>query len=86
MNVAQMSLEELRQRGMGALAKELGPVGMARFLQQFEMGSGDYSTDRDQWLPDDVSTIMDDFYCVVKQVPGRPGHFRPHRLLPVRSW
>jgi hypothetical protein len=60
MNVAQMSLEELRQRGIGALAKELGPVGMARFLQQFEMGSGDYSTDRDQWLPDDVSTIMDD--------------------------
>ena len=60
MNVAQMSLEELRQRGIGALAKELGPVGMARFLQQFEMGSGDYSIDRDQWLSDDVSTIMDD--------------------------
>ena len=59
MNVAQMSLEELRQRGIGALAKELGPVGMVRFLQQFEMGSGDYSTDREQWLPDDVSTIMD---------------------------
>ena len=60
MNVAQMSLEELRQRGIRALARELGPVGMARFLQQFEMGSGDYSTDRGQWLPDDVSTIMDD--------------------------
>ena len=28
MNVAQMSLEELRQRGIRALAKELGPVGM----------------------------------------------------------
>ena len=67
MNVAQMSLEELRQRGIGALAKELGPVGMARFLQQFEMGSGDYSIARDQWLPEDVSTIMDDIQGKLKR-------------------
>jgi hypothetical protein len=33
---------------------------MVRFLQQFETGSGDYTTDRDRWLPDDVSAIVDD--------------------------
>lgn len=58
MNVAAMSLEQLRQRGIAVLAKELGPVGMIRFLQQYESGSGDYSEDRHQWLPNDVQTIV----------------------------
>jgi len=31
---------QIRKRGIEALAKALGPVGMARFLQQFEIGSG----------------------------------------------
>jgi len=25
---------------------------MARFLQQFELGSGDYTRDREEWLKD----------------------------------
>ncbi len=40
----------IRSRGLEALAKALGPVGMVRFLQQFESGSGDYTRDRQQWL------------------------------------
>jgi hypothetical protein len=32
------------------LVKALGPVDMARFLQQFELGSGDYTRDREEWL------------------------------------
>ena len=28
----------------------LGPVGVIRFLQQFETGHGDYTRDRFQWL------------------------------------
>ncbi len=39
-------MEEIRRQGMEALARELGPVGMARFLQLFENGSGDYVKDR----------------------------------------
>ncbi len=57
MNVADMSLEEIRQHGISALARELGPVGMIRFLQQFETGAGDYTRDRHQWLPGDVDGI-----------------------------
>lgn len=60
MNTSTMSLEELRQRGLAALAKELGPVGMVRFLQQFETGSGDYTAERHQWLSDDVDRILDE--------------------------
>jgi hypothetical protein len=51
MNIAKMSPEEIRVAGMKALAGELGPAGLIRFLQQFEMGRGDYSADRRDWLP-----------------------------------
>jgi hypothetical protein len=44
---------------MEALARELGMVGMIRFLQQFETGHGDYTKDRRQWLDDqDLDTIV----------------------------
>jgi hypothetical protein len=39
---------ELRRAGIDALMKALGPVGMARFLQQFEPGHGDYTAARDR--------------------------------------
>lgn len=57
MNVAEMSLDEIRQHGIDALVRELGPVGMIRFLQQFETGKGDYTRERSQWLPGDVEAI-----------------------------
>ena len=52
MNAQTMSLEQIRVAGMEALARELGIVGMIRFLQQFETGHGDYSKDRHKWLDD----------------------------------
>jgi len=33
-----------------ALARELGPEEMVRFLQQFETGHGDFTVERQQWL------------------------------------
>jgi hypothetical protein len=41
---------ELRAAGYKALADALGPIGMARFLHQFERGNGDYTRDRKKWL------------------------------------
>ena len=58
MNATTLTLEEIRRRGIEALAAELGPVGMVRFLQQFETGRGDYSQDRDAWLTGDVNAIV----------------------------
>jgi hypothetical protein len=49
-NVEPMNLTEIRQLGLEILNRELGPVGMVRFLQQFEMGQGDYTKERHQWL------------------------------------
>lgn len=51
MSAHAMPLEEIRRLGLEALTRQLGPVGMIRFLQQFETGRGDYTAERHQWLP-----------------------------------
>ncbi len=45
-----LTLNQIQQKGIEVLSRELGPVGMIRFLQMFETGEGDYSVDRHQWL------------------------------------
>lgn len=44
-----MTPMELRRQGLAALRKELGYVGMVRFLNQTDAGSGDYTKERHQW-------------------------------------
>jgi hypothetical protein len=41
---------ELRRAGIEALVRALGPVGMARFFQQFDLGHEDYTAERDNIL------------------------------------
>lgn len=50
MTASTMTLNEIQQKGLEALSRELGPVGMVRFLQMFETGYGDYTKERHQWL------------------------------------
>jgi len=45
-----MTLREIRQEGVQALLDRLGPAGTVRFLQQYELGRGDYTKERHQWL------------------------------------
>jgi hypothetical protein len=52
-----MTPMELRRQGLAALRKELGYVGMVRFLHQFDAGSGDYTNERHQWQ--DELTVAD---------------------------
>ena len=60
MSTRPMTLEQIRLNGLEALARELGPVGMVRFLQQFETGWGDYSEERHRWLDNtDVQTLAE---------------------------
>jgi hypothetical protein len=54
-----MTLEQIRASGLEALTRDLGVVGMIRFLQQFETGSGDYTVERHQWLDGvDIDTVI----------------------------
>ena len=60
MNVKKMTNEQIRLTGLAALERELGPVGMVKFLQQFETGHGDYSLERYTWLgKQDVQTLAE---------------------------
>ncbi len=53
----RLTLAEIQSRGCAALARELGPVGYVRFMQQFLHGKGDYSKERHGWL--DRLTLKD---------------------------
>jgi len=37
----------VRQIGMNALVNSLGPVDIANFFRQFDIGTGDYTKERD---------------------------------------
>jgi hypothetical protein len=52
------SINEIRRIGIDALADALGPVDMARFLQSFDMGSGDYTKERAKWLDQSLEEIL----------------------------
>jgi hypothetical protein len=63
MTTPTMTLIEIQQKGMEALSRELGPVGMVRFLQMFETGYGDYTEARHQWLDDQhIENIVSNEY------------------------
>jgi hypothetical protein len=63
---------ELRRAGIDALVKALGPVGMARFLQQFDLGHGDYTAERDRILGNPtVDELMDELESRRQNPPGK---------------
>jgi hypothetical protein len=64
-----MTPELLRQAGLEALRRELGTAGMVRFLQQFELGAGNYTVDRWQWLQTDA-----DVESLAKTIQQEPVH------------
>lgn len=67
MNSGTMTGDQIRREGLKALDRHLGPDGMIRFLQQFEMGWGDYTKERYKWLKEtDVENVAE------KIVKGRP--------------
>jgi len=59
-----MKLVELKKQGYKALVENLGVAGMIRFLQQFDVGEGDYTQDRDQVLD---YLKMEDFEAYIYQ-------------------
>ena len=49
---------ELNQKAKAILIRELGPVDYARFIQQYEVGFGNYTEDRHQWLGKESATVL----------------------------
>lgn len=58
MNIFMMTDEQILELGFEAIVDKLGPVGLIRFIHQFEAGTGNFTEDRQQWLGiSDVETI-----------------------------
>ena len=59
MNAVIQPLSEVNQRAKNILIQELGAVDAMRFLNQFQVGSGDYTAERAQLFKDDtVKSIL----------------------------
>ncbi|HAZ43015.1 MAG TPA: hypothetical protein DDW76_10285 [Cyanobacteria bacterium UBA11369] len=63
-----MTPVELNQKGFEALIAALGFVDAVRFIKQFDSGTGNYTSDRHQWLD---ALSLDDIWADLKeqQVP-----------------
>lgn len=64
MEIRKASPMQIRQLGIEALTQALGPVGMVRFLQQFDTGSGNYTRDRDELLGE---PNIEDIFAQIKE-------------------
>ena len=49
---------ELNQKAKAILIRELGPVDYARFIQQYQEGTGDYTRDRHLLLGDESARTL----------------------------
>ena len=51
--------QELRTRAFEVLVAQLGWINAVRYIQQYEQGTGNYTQERDQMLPNwDASEIV----------------------------
>lgn len=61
------TISEVRKEGFEALEKTLGPRDMERFIRSFGTGSGDYTKERHQWLPEKLGDIKEDLLNLQKK-------------------
>ena len=73
-----MTPVQIREKGLEALRQHLGVVGMVRFLQQTELGWGNYTEERQQWLGDpDVNEAAQQ---IQKTNPPSPDNLRMKKV------
>lgn len=60
-----MSLIEIQNRGYQVLQDHLGIVGMLKFIQLFDIGSGDYTKDRESLLG---NPTIDEIKAEIEQI------------------
>ncbi len=47
--MVELTDDEIRRLGLKALRREMGIVGMIRFLRFYNKGKGDYTAERHEW-------------------------------------
>lgn len=66
MNTETRPISEISRRAINTLFREMGVVETIRFLNQFSLGRGDYTKDREKWLG---NISLDDAISQIK--PGK---------------
>ena len=69
MTVETISLAELTSRAIALLTREFGTADTLRFVNQFTIGYGDYTAERESLFG---TTTLDDMISEIKAVP--PDH------------
>lgn len=69
MIVQTKPLSEVTQQALVVLMKEIGVVNTVRFLNQFTMGYGDYTAERDTLF---AALTLDELLTAVQQRPSQP--------------
>ena len=59
-----MTLAEINRQAFSTLVESLGYVNAVRFFKQFDIGTGDYTRDRQQWLGD---ITLNDLWSEIQQ-------------------
>ena len=49
-DISLLPLPVLREKGFAILVRDLGPANALRFLHLYHPGTGNYTTEREQWL------------------------------------
>ncbi len=71
--------EAIRRKGLQVLRKHLGRAGMIRFMQQFQMGKGDYARARHAWV-DQIT--LEEIAALAEKSRSRAGKTRSKKKKP----
>jgi hypothetical protein len=63
------TLHQVQQEGFDVLVDKLGPADAIRFLQIYDMGSGDWTKDRKKYLETDPDEIVKNIMERRKRTP-----------------
>ena len=69
MNTETRPISEINRRATQILFEEMGVVDTIRFLNQFSIGQGDYTKEREKWLGD---ISLDDAISQIKAESKKP--------------
>jgi hypothetical protein len=64
-DISLLPLAVLREKGFAVLMRELGPANALRFLHLYQTGTGNYTTEREQWLG---SLTLEEIDAEIKQM------------------
>ena len=77
MNIETKPISEISRQATRILFEKMGVVDTIRFLNQFSIGQGDYTKEREKWLGD---LSLDDAISQIKTAKEKAQHLEGPQL------